>query len=118
MPFKYWVVQGQGLDLTRHFVLIILISQILLADLFISLGGYEHFNTGLINIINIRPVSLNLRILNTTCQAVNSSCSPKKKKLCLLSSTNAHTVYILVVCASTLPASEKNMFGLFDYLLQ
>lgn len=42
----------------------------------------------------------------------------KEKSNGISASTNVHSLCVLVVYGSVLPASEENMFGLFDYFLQ
>lgn len=68
-------------------------------------------------------MSLNLRILNTTCQAVNGSCRPERGRFSYIgfivqSFTNVQDVNGLEFHACALPAPEENMFGLFDDFLQ
>uniref|UniRef100_A0A0E9WB28 Uncharacterized protein n=1 Tax=Anguilla anguilla TaxID=7936 RepID=A0A0E9WB28_ANGAN len=61
------------------------------ADLLITLRGNQHLDTRLVHIIDVGPMSLDLRILYATGQAIDCPCSP---------------------------ASEKDVLGLFDNLLQ
>lgn len=49
---------------------------LLLADLLIALRGDEHLNAGLVHVVDVGPVSLDLRVLYATGQAVNGTCRP------------------------------------------
>lgn len=50
----------------------------LLADLLVALRGDQHFDAGLVHVVNVGPVGLNLRIFDAAGQAVNSACGPDK----------------------------------------
>lgn len=50
----------------------------LLADLLIALRGYEHLNAGLVDIVDVRPVSLDLGVFYATGQAVNGPRRPEE----------------------------------------
>ncbi len=56
-------------------------SQVILADLLVSLRGDEHFDAGLVHIVDVGPVSLDLRVLDTTGQTVNGPRRPERKRL-------------------------------------
>lgn len=60
----------------------------LLADLLIALGGYEHLDAGLVDIVDVGPVSLDLGVFYATGQAVNGPCSPEENKQPLIAAKN------------------------------
>lgn len=50
----------------------------LLADLLIALRGYEHLDAGLVDIVDVGPVSLDLGVFYATGQAVNGPRRPEE----------------------------------------
>lgn len=52
----------------------------LLADLLVAMRGDEHLHTGLINVVDVGPVSLDLRVFDPAGQAVDGPCCPDEQK--------------------------------------
>lgn len=52
----------------------------LLADLLVALWSDEHLDTGLVYVINVGPVSLDLRVFNPTGQTIDGTCRPVDHK--------------------------------------
>lgn len=57
----------------------------LLADLLIALRGDEHFNAGLVHVVDVGPVSLDLGVFYATGQAVDGTCRPGENTQPLIS---------------------------------
>lgn len=67
----------------------------LLADLLIALRSYEHLNAGLVDIVDVGPVSLDLGVFYATGQGVNGPRRPEENIQPLIPAKNKSNAGLL-----------------------